>query len=102
MSPSTFRSDRLPPCHSTRASVAEAIQAGVSGYLLKDASVLELINAARQVVFLVEGAAKAEMLANVLHGPYQPDVWPAQLIGPAAEELHWLVDSAAAARLPKG
>ncbi|MBL8145064.1 MAG: 6-phosphogluconolactonase [Anaerolineae bacterium] len=61
-----------------------------------------LINAARQVVFLVEGAAKAEMLANVLHGPYQPDVWPAQLIGPAAEELHWLVDSAAAARLPKG
>ena len=60
-----------------------------------------LINAARQVAFLVEGAGKAEMLANVLHGPYQPDVWPAQMIRPAAGELHWLVDSAAAARLPR-
>jgi DNA-binding NarL/FixJ family response regulator len=34
----------------SRASVAEAIQAGVSGYLLKDASVQELINAARQAM----------------------------------------------------
>jgi DNA-binding NarL/FixJ family response regulator len=34
----------------SRASVAEAIQAGVSGYLLKDASVGELINAARQAM----------------------------------------------------
>ena len=60
-----------------------------------------LINAARQVAFLVEGVGKADMLASVLHGPYQPDVWPAQMIRPAAGELHWLVDSAAAARLPK-
>jgi len=61
-----------------------------------------LINAARQVAFLVEGAGKAEMLANVLHGPYQPDVWPAQMIRPAAGELHWLADSASAAHLPEG
>ena len=31
----------------TRASISEAIQAGVSGYLLKDASADELVNAAR-------------------------------------------------------
>jgi len=31
----------------SRASISEAIQAGVSGYLLKDASVDELVNAAR-------------------------------------------------------
>lgn len=31
----------------SRASIAEAIQAGVSGYLLKDASAEELVNAAR-------------------------------------------------------
>ncbi len=31
----------------SRASISEAIQAGVSGYLLKDASVEELVNAAR-------------------------------------------------------
>jgi DNA-binding NarL/FixJ family response regulator len=34
----------------SRASVAEAIQAGVSGYLLKDAGVTELVNAAKQAM----------------------------------------------------
>ena len=60
-----------------------------------------LINAARHVAFLVEGAGKAQMLWNVLEGPYQPDVWPSQLIQPANGELHWFVDAAAAARVNK-
>ena len=34
----------------SRASVADAIQAGVSGYLLKDAGIGELVNAARQAM----------------------------------------------------
>lgn len=38
----------------SRASISEAIQAGVSGYLLKDASAEELVNAAR---LAVEGKA---------------------------------------------
>lgn len=54
-----------------------------------------LINAARHVAFFVEGAGKAEMLQRVLHGPYEPDVLPAQLIQPAGGQLHWLVDAAA-------
>jgi 6-phosphogluconolactonase len=58
-----------------------------------------LINAARHVAFLAAGAGKAQMLWNVLEGPYQPDVWPSQLIQPAAGELHWLVDAAAAAKV---
>lgn len=58
-----------------------------------------LINAARDVAFLVEGAGKAQMLWNVCKGPYQPDVWPSQLIEPAGGELHWLADAAAAARM---
>ncbi len=58
-----------------------------------------LINAARHVAFLAEGAGKAEMLWNVLEGPYQPEVWPAQLIQPVSGRLHWLVDAAAAARV---
>lgn len=60
---------------------------------------LPLINAARHVVFLVEGAGKAQTLREVLRGPYQPDVLPAQLIQPAAGRLQWLVDAAAASRL---
>jgi 6-phosphogluconolactonase len=58
-----------------------------------------LINAARQVAFLAEGAGKAQMLWNVLEGPYQPDVWPSQLIQPVSGELHWLVDAAAATKV---
>jgi 6-phosphogluconolactonase len=58
-----------------------------------------LINAARGITFLVEGAAKAEMLRRVLQGPYQPDVLPAQIIQPTHGQMHWLVDAAAAAKL---
>ncbi len=58
-----------------------------------------LINAARHIAFLVEGAGKAEMLWRVLEGPYQPDVLPAQLIQPATGQLHWLIDAAAAAKV---
>ncbi len=57
------------------------------------------INAARQVIFLVTGAAKAETLAEVLHGDYQPEVYPAQLVRPVDGELIWMVDEAAAAHI---
>ncbi|MBK8048237.1 MAG: 6-phosphogluconolactonase [Anaerolineales bacterium] len=60
---------------------------------------LPLLNAARNIVFLVEGAGKAAMLRRVLAGPYDPDVLPAQLIQPVHGQLHWLVDVAAAAQL---
>jgi len=49
-----------------------------------------LINAARHVAFFVEGAGKAEMLRRVLHGPFDPDVLPAQMIQPGNGQLHWL------------
>lgn len=60
---------------------------------------LPLINAARNVAFMAEGAGKTNMLWNVLKGPYQPDVWPSQLIQPAQGRLHWLVDAAAAEKV---
>ena len=58
-----------------------------------------ILNAARNVAFLVKGADKAEMLQKVLEGPYQPVVLPSQIIKPTNGELRWLVDEAAAARL---
>jgi 6-phosphogluconolactonase len=58
-----------------------------------------VINAARQVAFLVSGANKAEMLRRVLEGPYQPVVLPSQIIKPTQGELHWLLDAPAAAQL---
>lgn len=57
------------------------------------------INAARGVLFLVAGPAKAEMLARVLEGPPDPIVLPSQTIAPTSGDLHWLVDAAAAAQL---
>lgn len=57
-----------------------------------------LINAARNVAFMVAGAGKAETLARVLTGPYEPDALPAQLVQPVNGQTHWLVDAAAGAR----
>ena len=58
-----------------------------------------LINAARNIAFLVEGAGKADMLWRVLNGPFDPDVLPAQMIQPVDGQLHWLLDAAAAAKV---
>jgi 6-phosphogluconolactonase len=59
----------------------------------------KLINAARRVVFAVEGLAKARALAAVYDGPRDPIVYPAQLVQPSSGELTWLVDEAAASLL---
>jgi 6-phosphogluconolactonase len=58
-----------------------------------------LLNAGREVVFLVGGAGKAEMLARVLEGPLDVDTLPSQVIRPTSGSLTWLADEAAAAKL---
>ena len=60
-----------------------------------------VINQARKVAFLIEGAAKAQVLHDVFLGPFQPDTYPSQIIRPASGELTLLLDSAAAAKLPE-
>jgi 6-phosphogluconolactonase len=59
----------------------------------------EAINAARGVVFAVEGAAKAPALHAVLEGPRDAVQWPAQIVQPSHGTLTWLVDEAAARNL---
>jgi 6-phosphogluconolactonase len=58
-----------------------------------------VINAARQVIFLVAGTDKSPTLAQVLDGPLDPDRLPSQLIAPSNGSLLWLIDSAAASQL---
>lgn len=58
---------------------------------------LPAINAARQVLFLVTGSAKAEIVQAVLEGP--PGRFPAGQVRPTAGQLTWLIDAAAASRL---
>jgi len=59
---------------------------------------LPLLNAARNVFFLVAGADKAVALHQVLGGPRDPRRLPAQLVVPVGR-LVWFVDQAAAAAL---
>ncbi len=59
-----------------------------------------VINQAREVAFLIEGEAKAAVLAEVLTGPHDPDRLPSQLIRPSNGKLRFLLDDAAAAQLP--
>ncbi len=59
-----------------------------------------VINQGRQVAFLIEGAAKAQVLHDVFTGPYQPETFPSQLIRPASGHLILLLDAAAASNLP--
>ena len=60
-----------------------------------------VINQGREVAFLIEGAAKAQVLHDVFLGPFQPDTYPSQIIRPASGRLTLLLDSAAAAKLPE-
>lgn len=59
-----------------------------------------VINHASKVFFLIQDASKAKVLHDVLLGPYQPEVWPSQLIRPQSGELFFLLDREAAALLP--
>lgn len=60
-----------------------------------------LINQAHNILFLVEGEKKAEVLKTVLLGQPQPDTFPAQVINPEDGNLYWFVDNMAAALLPQ-
>ena len=59
-----------------------------------------VINTAAEVAFEIVGAGKAGILAQVLTGPRDPETLPSQLIRPSNGKLLFLLDEAAAARLP--
>jgi 6-phosphogluconolactonase len=59
-----------------------------------------VINAARDVFFMIDGGDKADPLGRVLRGPYEPETLPSQLIQPRNGRLLFLLDRAAAAHLP--
>jgi 6-phosphogluconolactonase len=58
-----------------------------------------ILNRAANVMFVVTGAEKAALVAEVLEGPHDPDRLPTQLIQPAAGRLLWFLDRIAACRL---
>jgi 6-phosphogluconolactonase len=61
---------------------------------------LPVLNAAKRVLFLVEGSAKAEILRTVLESNVEPPL-PAQLVAPVDGQRWFLLDQAAAALLSR-
>ncbi len=58
-----------------------------------------ILNAAKQIVFLVSGLDKAKAVQAVLEGPPQPYRYPAQLVHSAQGNVIWFMDKDAASRL---
>lgn len=58
-----------------------------------------VLNAARQVWFLVAGASKVEALGHIFAPEDDAQTWPARLVHPQGDLL-WLLDAAAASGLP--
>ena len=59
-----------------------------------------VIDRGREVAFLIEGEAKAQVVADVFLGKYDPESKPSQLIRPANGRLTLLLDAGAASKLP--
>lgn len=60
----------------------------------------QVINNARNVVFLVTGKGKAEMVRRIVQEPEKYEaLYPAALVKPTQGELHWFLDEEAAALL---
>ena len=55
-----------------------------------------LINNAANIIFLVGGTEKAEMLKTVLEGEFEPQKFPAQNVNPRDGDLFWLIEKDAA------
>lgn len=58
-----------------------------------------LLNAAKEVVFMVTGITKAKAVKEIIEGKYQPDIYPAQIVKPRKGNITWLLDNAAASQL---
>jgi 6-phosphogluconolactonase len=58
-----------------------------------------VLNAAREVAFLISGADKAAALHEVLETDSSPEIYPSKLVHPAGGKLIWFVDRAAASEL---
>ncbi len=58
-----------------------------------------VLNNAVQVMFMVAGQSKAEILRRVLHARPADPVCPAQFVRPTSGKMLWLVDEAAASLL---
>jgi 6-phosphogluconolactonase len=87
-----------PEVGETQRLVVGVPEAGLEPFVPRVSFTLRLIDAAREVVFLVTGAGKAEAVARAFGGAPDPAT-PASLVAPTSGSLTVLLDPAAAALL---
>ena len=56
---------------------------------------LPVLNAAREVLFLVSGRSKSEMIQRIISMKQPAKELPATMVNPQSGELHWMLDSEA-------
>ncbi|MAT44214.1 MAG: 6-phosphogluconolactonase [Anaerolineaceae bacterium] len=90
----------FPGSETDPAEVVIAVEANYEGRPVHRVSLTpRILNESRQIVFLVSGVNKADILLEVLHGMPDPVNLPAQRIHPNNGRLVWMVDKAAAVNL---
>ena len=52
------------------------------------------------IIMIASGASKADAVAAAIDGPLNVETFPAQLLRQAGDRVEWIIDAAAAARLP--
>ena len=72
---------------------------GLAPWVARVTMTLPVLNAGREVLFLVAGANKADAVHRAFVGPPEHDA-PGSLIAPESGRLTVILDEAAAARLP--
>lgn len=80
--------------------VAQFVEKSTTGRSWRITLTAPFINRSRSVIVCVTGAGKADRIVEVLTGPHDPKRLPIQLIRPDGGTMTWLLDRAAAARLP--
>ena len=88
-----------PALEERTRAVIGVDQSGLEPLVPRITLTMPAINAAREVLFLVTGAGKADAVARALGDP-DPSA-PASLVAPASGNLTWLLDPAAASRMPE-
>jgi 6-phosphogluconolactonase len=63
---------------------------------------LPVINGARNVLFLVSGSEKQDIVRRVLASPGPASAIPATLVNPSDSPVHWMLDSGAGALVQPG
>jgi 6-phosphogluconolactonase len=80
----------VPDGHSVTAAGLDHMESGAPGRITLT---LDCLAAAREVVFVVSGESKAEILRDVLAGNQR---YPAAVLADRARDVNWWVDAAAA------